>query len=110
MPFVPAIHSHLETLVSQAHPQGGWGYAPGQTAQLEPTCLAILALSVAGDQFAAAIEQAEATLQKCALENGAYRHKDDREEVIWPTALVLFVQAVRKFPRRDLERTAARLL
>jgi uncharacterized protein (DUF362 family) len=100
----------LETLVSQAHPEGGWGYAPGQTAKLEPTCLALLALSGAGDPFEAAIKQGEAALQKCAAEDGTYRSKDDREEVIWPTALVLFVQAVRQVAREDLKRIALRLL
>src|SRR5260370_20487231 len=99
---VQVIHSYLEPRPSQAHPQGGWGYAPGQPPQLEPTCLALLALSFAGDPFEATIRQGEATLQQCAGEDGAYRRKEDRLEVIWPTALVLFVQAVRKFPRADL--------
>lgn len=104
------IHEYLETLASQAHPQGGWGYTLGQKAQLEPTCLAVLALSLAGDEFGTAIRAGEAMLQRSAAEDGAYRLKEDREEAVWPTALVLFVQAVREFPRQDLERSARRLL
>src|SRR5947209_6105228 len=94
---VQNISSYLETLASEAHPQGGWGYAPGQSAQLEPTCLALLALSLANDRFEVAIKQGEATLQNCAAEDGTYRLKGDREEITWPTALVLFVLAVRAY-------------
>ena len=38
--------SYLEALAEQAHPEGGWGYAPGQAPQLEPTCLGLLALAL----------------------------------------------------------------
>jgi uncharacterized protein (DUF362 family) len=107
---VQELYRYLEALASQAHPQGGWVYTPGQSAQLEPTCLALLALSLAGDQFACAIKQGEATLQTYATDDGCFRLKEDREEVTWPTALVLFVLAAREFPRSDIERVAARLL
>jgi uncharacterized protein (DUF362 family) len=107
---VQAIYRYLENLASQAHPEGGWGYAPGQTSQLEPTCLALLALSLAEKEFEAAIKQGEAALQQCATEDGAYRRSDDRDELIWPTALVLFVQTVLDCSRSDRERVAARLL
>jgi uncharacterized protein (DUF362 family) len=49
-------------------------------------------------------------LRRCAAEDGTYRLKDDREELVWPTALVLFVQAVSEAPRQELEIVAARLL
>jgi uncharacterized protein (DUF362 family) len=110
IPPVPTNHHYLQNLASQAHPEGGWGYAPGQTAKLEPTCLALLALSLAEKEFEAAIKQGEAALQQCATEDGAYHRSDDREEVTWPTALVLFVRAVRGASRQDLERVASRLL
>src|SRR5262249_45811042 len=110
MHSVQNIYAYLETLASQTHPQGGWGYRLGQKAQLEPTCLALLALSLAGEESQAAIRAGEAMLQTAVVEDGAYRLKDDREEAIWPTALVLFVQAVREFPRQDVERSASRLL
>src|SRR5439155_5437207 len=89
---VQNILSYLETLASEAHPQGGWGYALGQPAQPEPTCLALLALSAAADRFADAIQQGEAALEACAAEDDAYRRKGDREEITWPTALVLFTR------------------
>jgi hypothetical protein len=31
------LNSHLETLASQAEPEGGWGYTLGLPPQLEPT-------------------------------------------------------------------------
>lgn len=104
------IQAYRQALASQAHPQGGWGYAPGQKAQLEPTCLAVLALSLAAEEFGPALEAGEATLQKCAAENGDFHCDGDREEAVWPTALALFVLAVRGFPRPELDRIASRLL
>ncbi|HLJ91572.1 MAG TPA: DUF362 domain-containing protein [Gemmataceae bacterium] len=104
------IFAYLETLASESLPQGGWGYAPGQAAQLEPTCLALLALSRAEDRFGDVIRKGEAALENCAAEDGGFRRKEDREEITWPTALVLFVQAVCQFPPQKLQRAAARLL
>src|SRR5438552_18195884 len=78
--IVHDILAYLETLASHVHEQGGWGYTYGQTAQLEPTCLALLALSQGDDRFGPLIEQGETFLEKCAGKDGAYRWKDDREE------------------------------
>jgi len=89
---------------------GGWGYAPGQSAHLEPTCLALLALSLEPERYAAAIGQGLGAVVRCAGSDGAYRLPAGREEATWPTALVLFVQAALGRPRAEVERTAARLL
>jgi hypothetical protein len=70
---------YLETLVGLAHPDGGWSYAPGHPVHLEPTCLALLALSVERERFGAAIEQGRAALQKCAGPDGAFRLPYTRE-------------------------------
>jgi uncharacterized protein (DUF362 family) len=97
-------------LAAQAHPEGGWGYAPGQAAHLEPTCLALLALSLEADRFKAVIDQGRQALAKCAVPDGTYRLARGREEAVWPTSLVLFVQAALGYPADEVKRTAARLL
>jgi uncharacterized protein (DUF362 family) len=101
---------YLETLVGLAHPEGGWSYSPGHPVHLEPTCLALLALSVERERFAAAIDQGGAALQKCASPDGAFRLPYTREEAVWPTALALIVQSILGFPADATRRTAARLL
>jgi uncharacterized protein (DUF362 family) len=101
---------YLNTLASQAHAEGGWGYAPVQPAHLEPTCVALLALSSERERFASVIEQARAALKKCAEPDGSYRLTRGREEAVWPTALVLFVQTVFNDPEEERLRTASRLL
>jgi uncharacterized protein (DUF362 family) len=103
------IRNYLDTLASLAHADGGWGYAPGQPAHLEPTCLGVLALSLDSDRFAAPIAAARAALAGCTAGNGIYRLSRGREEAVWPTALVLFTQAALGWDE-DAQRTAAGLL
>ncbi len=103
------VRSHLDSLASLAHADGGWGYAPDQPAHLEPTCLGLLALSLDADRFAPVIESARAALERCRGADGFYRLTRGREEAVWPTALVLFTQAA--LGRDDEARqTAAALL
>jgi uncharacterized protein (DUF362 family) len=87
------LGSSLELLASQTHPEGGWGYTPGQSAHLEPTCLALLALSQDAGRFQPLIDKGRAFLEKCVSADGSYRPSQGREEAVWHTALVLFVQA-----------------
>jgi uncharacterized protein (DUF362 family) len=87
------VSSHLDTLASLAHAGGGWGYAPGQPAHLEPTCLGLLALSLDADRFGPVLDPARAALERCRGADGFYRLARGREEAVWPTALVLFTQA-----------------
>jgi uncharacterized protein (DUF362 family) len=105
---VREVRSHLDSLASLAHADGGWGYAPGQPAHLEPTCLGLLALSL-DDHFAAVRDSARAALERCRGADGLYRLARGREEAVWPTALVLFTQAA--FGRdEEARRSAAALL
>lgn len=101
---------YLETLASQALPEGGWGYAPGQAAHIEPTCIGALALSLERARYLSQIDKAIAFLRGCAGPDGAYRLDRGREEAVWPTALVLYVQAALGLPDEEWKRTAARLL
>ena len=85
--------SQLERLASLAHSDGGWGYSPAQPAHLEPTCLAILALSLEEERFREAIERGWCAVNANLAEDGTYRLARGRPEAIWPTALVLFTQS-----------------
>jgi hypothetical protein len=97
----------LQVLAKQAHPEGGWGYSPGQPAQLEPTCLALLALSLDADNYKSQIDQGRQVLNRSLAADGSYRLANCREEAIWPTSLALFVQTTLDQPNRA---TVERLL
>ncbi|HZY83928.1 MAG TPA: hypothetical protein VFE78_03800, partial [Gemmataceae bacterium] len=101
--------SHREVLAAQSGPGGGWGYAPEQPAHLEPTCLALLALA-REPRFGSEVGKAKDWLRQCAADDGTYRLERGREEAVWPTALVLFVQSALGGEAVELERTAAALL
>jgi uncharacterized protein (DUF362 family) len=101
---------YLEVLASQAHSDGGWGYASGQPAHLEPTCLALAALSLERDKCKDAVERGLQALRSCAGSDGGFRLARGREEAVWPTSLALFVQTALAEPADARERTAARLL
>lgn len=88
------ITAPLDSLVQAMHPDGGWGYAPGQTPQLEPSCLGLLALSLDPARHAAAIDKTQAYIERNASADGSYRPLLGRAEAIWPTALVLFTKTV----------------
>lgn len=104
------IHAILQSLAELAHPDGGWGYRGGQPAQLEPTCLALLALSLEKESFAPAIAKGMQVLQKHETASGAYRLEHGWEESTWPTGLVLFVQADLGESQDRVRRTASALL
>lgn len=83
-----------DNLVKLAHPEGGWGYAPGQPAHLEPTCLALLALSADAAGHRAIIDAALRFLEINSLGDGGYRLERGRPQALWPTSLVLFTRLV----------------
>jgi len=102
---------YLEKIVGLAHAEGGgWSYRSEQPARLEPTCLALLALSQDAAHFQQAIDRGWEVVRKGALADGAYRLPGDREEAIWTTALVLFLKAATGQEKADVEQTVARLL
>jgi uncharacterized protein (DUF362 family) len=104
------LDSHLDTLASRQHAGGGWGYAPDQSLHLEPTCLALLALSRQAERFQGDIGRGLAALEGCAVGNGTYRLGRGREEAVWPTALVLFIKTALGRPAEELRPTVAALL
>jgi uncharacterized protein (DUF362 family) len=100
----------LDELKSLALPNGAWGYAPTQKAHLEPTALAILALSLEGERYAGLRDQALQSLIQASQTDGSFRLEGDREEATWPTSLAVFVLAAlgQTPPQRD--KAIARLL
>jgi uncharacterized protein (DUF362 family) len=87
------MHENLQKLVDLASPDGGWGYVGGQTAHIEPTCLALLALRPAAEQFAAAIDKGRQFLVRCRQGDGSYRLGRGRDAAVWGTAMALFVES-----------------
>jgi uncharacterized protein (DUF362 family) len=100
----------LVTLVSLAHPEGGWGYVSGQPAHLEPTCLALLALAPEAERFRAAFDGGVVAVRRCEGKDGAYRIDGGRPEAVWPTSLALFTQTVLGLNSDGCARAAAALL
>src|SRR5262245_5831434 len=80
-------------LAALACPEGGWGYAPGRPPQLEPTGLALLALSSRREKYADAISAGRRWLETCAAGDGTYRLSRGRREAAWATALALVARA-----------------
>jgi uncharacterized protein (DUF362 family) len=107
---VSEVIRYLDSLAAQQNPTGGWGYAPQQESHLEPTCLAVLALSLEPERFRATIDQSKQWLSTCATGHGTYRLMRAREEAVWPTALVLFLQAALEYPAGEVKKTASALL
>jgi uncharacterized protein (DUF362 family) len=104
------IRPYLERLAAEALTDGGWGYARSQPFHLEPTCLALLALSLDAAQYRTQIDSGRAALARSQASDGTYRLSRGREEALWPTALVLFVQASLQESAETLQRTAEALL
>ncbi len=98
----------LESFVQAMHEGGGWGYAPGQTPQLEPSCLGLLALSLDPSRYAEQIDKTRRFIEQNGHDDGSYRPLHGRQEAIWPTSLVLFVKAA--LGGTDIKRTISHLL
>jgi uncharacterized protein (DUF362 family) len=101
---------YREALAKLSHPDGGWGYAPGQPAHLEPTCLALLALADDVARHGETIEASVRFLERNSLADGGYRLERGRPQALWPTALVLFTRLALGENRALLAKTAQRLL
>jgi uncharacterized protein (DUF362 family) len=104
------IDQYLERLAAEALPDGGWGYAPHQLIHLEPTCLALLALSLKAEHHRELIERGRTGLDRFTAADGTFRVARGREEALWPTALVLYVQAALGEPPAVVQRTGSALL
>ncbi len=104
------LSSTLDRLAGLAAADGGWGYQPGQPAHLEPTCLAVLALSADPQKYGPQIEAGLRAIEAHALPDGSYRLSRGRPQAAWPTALVLFTRAALGQPGERLNPVADKLL
>ena len=102
--------NYRDNLVKLANPEGGWGYAPGQPAHLEPTCLALLALLGDADTYRSTISSGLGFLERNALGDGGYRLERGRPQALWPTSLVLFTRLVFGDPANSTKKIIDRLL
>lgn len=100
----------LDRLLKLGSPAGGWGYQPGLPAQLEPTCLATLALAGKPDRYKAWVESGVRALDSHAQPDGSYRLTQGRKEAEWPTALVLFTRTALEHGPDKLDPVADHLL
>jgi uncharacterized protein (DUF362 family) len=100
----------IARLVALTCAEGGWGYAPGQPPHLEPTCLALLALSHDGTSKHEFIDRGKAILRHNSSADGTFRLERGRLEAAWPTALGLFTLAELGEPVSRLETIARALL
>jgi uncharacterized protein (DUF362 family) len=101
----------LQSLARSSHANGGWSYAPGGTPQVEPTCLALLALSTRIENHGEPIQRGLAALRAWQVPDGSYRVQKGPEGAAWPTALALLVQAaLHDTPIEPQQRAAAWLL
>jgi uncharacterized protein (DUF362 family) len=91
----------LSRLAGLALTSGGWGYQPGQSAHLEPTCFAVLALAADRARYESQIGAALRAIQLYRQPDGTYRHPAARPEAAWTTSLVLLT-----FQRLGIDGTA----
>jgi uncharacterized protein (DUF362 family) len=84
-----AYQTTLDRLAGMALATGGWGYRPGQSAHLEPTCYAVLALSAHRETYLGIIQKALSAIESYRQSDGTYRHPAARPEAAWTTSLVL---------------------
>ena len=84
-----SLHDCLARLAGLTLPTGGWGYQPGQSAHLEPTCFAVLALAADREKYQSQIGAGLSAIHTYRQPDGTYRHPAARPEAAWTTSLVL---------------------
>lgn len=98
----------LDLLRQAQNADGGWGYKAGGQSWLEPTCLAMLALT--GADAAPALEKGWKLLQQWQLPDGGYRPAAMVAEPCWATSLCVTLQCVHKVFDSGFDKGVAWLL
>lgn len=78
----------LSFLLSRQNGDGGWGYR-GTTSWTEPTCMALVALSVCQGNAASAQAAGRRWLEKAHRKDGGWAPQPSVEESTWVTALAV---------------------
>lgn len=106
--MISARAAALEFLYTTQNPDGGWGYAPGQTSAMEPSAAILLALaSVPGDEAA---RRAFDWLLAGQHADGGWGYSQADAESTWHTAWALLALAGSPVDSMVLERGAHWLL
>ena len=92
---------HLSRLAARQNTDGGWGYGTGGS-WVEPTVLAILALSAAGEMDSQAIRRGRKWIAENQRPDGGWPPRASVTESTWVTALVLLLPSDASF-QVDLE-------
>lgn len=100
----------LDALLSLARADGGWGYQRDQEIQLEPTCVALLALARDQAAHADVLARGRAALETQSDGKGSYRLTRGRPEAIWPTSLALAARTALGESAASRETTVRKLL
>lgn len=84
-----ALESCWQTLRDLADPAGGWPYSPGGPPQVEPTCLALLALWQNRPASQDLLDLGRTALLAWQQPDGSFRIQAGFPKAVWPTALAL---------------------
>ncbi len=92
-------------------PDRGWGYHAGKATHPEPTCLALLAFSVAREQFShSRLRTVRPHLNAITNPTAVYRLADGRPEAGWPTAIALTPNQCAGASPEEMKSTVERVL
>ncbi len=100
--------ARLDLLRRAQNADGGWGYKAGGQSWLEPTCLAMLALT--GTDAARELEKGWKLLRSWQLPTGGYRPAAIANDPSWATSLCLTLQCVHKVFDPSFDKGVAWLL
>src|SRR5579862_7517721 len=81
-----------EALVSRQNSDGGWGYHGGGS-WTEPTCYALLALTIGDQAGSEAVRRGALWLARCQRRDGGLAPRESVAESTWLTALALLLPA-----------------
>jgi uncharacterized protein (DUF362 family) len=102
-----ALESCWQALRELADPAGGWPYAPGGPPQVEPTCLALLALLAHRPASQDLLDQGKAALLSWQRSDGSFRVQSGNPMAAWPTSLALLALSKLEAVPSDATRAAA---
>jgi len=104
---VRAVRGRLAGLIQ---PDNGWGYQPAQPMHIEPTCMAVLALSPEPTAYDNEIRRGLQAIEENRRPDASYRLTRGRPQAVWATALVYLARRALGHNPQTLAATADFLL